>query len=130
MKLLEKICEELGVKVGEEWRGNDGFLYKIKKDGLIEASNTSGKFIKTSTIYWEDILTGLLKPVWIPKQGEKYYVPFINTLNKNCMWNGELWGIDKIYDEIMLERNLVFKNKEDAIKIAEKMLDIMKESDK
>lgn len=124
MRLIEMICEELGVEVGEEWAGNDGNHYILAKEGYLYIFNIyEDRYIPAPIIKYTELLRGELKPTWKPKQGEKYYVPSISATNKDYMWNDELWGIDKIYDETMLKRNLVFKNKEDAINTACRMLD-------
>ena len=119
MKLIDKICKELEVKIGEVWRGGDGFLYKIRADGLIEAFDSSGSYLDASTIYWEDIFTGLLKPIWKPKLSQVVYVP--NILEEECLCTELIWNND--YKKMLwFERGLIFEKENEAIECANKIL--------
>lgn len=124
MKLIDKVCEELGVNIGEVWRGGDGFLYKIRADGLVETFDSDGSYLDASTIYWEDILTGLLKPRWKPKTGEEYYVPDMRAIEDLRYYNYTWYDDD--HDEFFFDRNIAFKTKEEAIECANYMLEVIK----
>ena len=55
---------------------------------------------------------------WQPKVGDKYYIP---RTSRELYYDDLIWENDS-YDNRMLERNIVFKTKEEAIKVAKKML--------
>lgn len=127
INLLEKICNELGVEIGEVWRGNDGSEYKITQNGvLIYIEYNSNPTIEIN--YFEKIddisrvLIGQLKPVWKPKDHEVYYT--ISFFDEDPAELLE-WG-DRGWERGLLKRGLVFKTKEEAIACAEKMLKAIK----
>lgn len=124
MSLVEKICEELGVEVGEKWLGNDGNYYKITEDGTVELLDENGELVLSGHEYWEDIFTEKLKPEWKPKVGETYYVPDIYGVYESMYtaynWNNSL-------DNIFYNRGLVFKTKEEAVSVANKILEAIRE---
>ena len=121
MKLIDKVCEELGVNIGEVWRGDDGFLYSIRADGLVETFDADGGYLYANTRHWEDILTGLLKPRWKPKEGELYYVPKIHP-DEVFRYDPFTWENTR-FDEWHYENNTAFKDKLEAIECANKMME-------
>ena len=128
MRLLEKICKELGVEVGEEWLGSNGYYYTITKESDIKVRDPEDKEASgESLVYWDDILTDKVKPVWKPKKGETYYSPYINALYHSEVYVPETWGEDRQHDQVMWDRCMVFKTKQEAINCANEMIMLAKQ---
>lgn len=93
----------------------DGFLQMSEKD-------------EDDHIWWvagDGILIRLLrgtlsirKPLWKPAMGEKYYIPGISCGDLYILhkWNNEY------FDDVVHERGLTCKTKEEAVLLAKKML--------
>lgn len=122
MNLLEKICEHLGVEVGEEWKNNVGDAYKITKKGLFYKW-TATDWIECDNLDYNRLLTGELKPIKIPKKGEYYWVVDFTTLGgvNQILYNGT------IEQQTLYHRGLLFSDREEAKRIASKLIDILKE---
>lgn len=123
MDLLEMICKELGVEIGEKWEGNDGYKYRISKNGKIFVYDKRGFYTGSCGFgRWESVFNGDLKPKWKPKWKEEYYVPdlLIKDLYDVRYWTGSEFG------KQTLERNLAFKTKEEAINCAISMIELAK----
>ena len=126
MRLLEKICKELGVEVGEEWLGSNGYYYTITKESDIKVRDPEDKEPSgESLVYWDDILTDKVKPVWKPKKGEEYYVPDIKSI-KDLRFYNYTWFDDEA-DEFFFSKKIVFKTKEEAIECTNRILETTKE---
>lgn len=126
MTLLEKMCEELGVKIGEEWKGNDGGHYKINPSGRLWKVEYIDNLEENAYERLENIervLTGELKPTWKPKTGEPCYIP---NPTWEQMYERKYWGGGNEYYKLMWERGLVYKTKEEAIRCAEEMIALAK----
>lgn len=84
------------------------------------------------TIYKRDdeflvkLLTGEIPRLkqWIPNKYNIFYSPDI--INSN-LYVQNIW-IDDVSDNRLLENNLVYKTKEEAIFVSEKLLDMLKNS--
>lgn len=126
MILVEKLCKELGVKVGEKWIGNDGKAYTISKTGKIFKYNDDGFCIGSGYGEWEKIFTGSLRPKWKPKVGDTYYVPYLDFIDEGQYYNVRTWNNTK-YGRVMLQYNLVFRTKEEATEATSKMLKSLRE---
>ena len=63
------------------------------------------------------------KRPWKPRENERYYYPLSSDKD---LWGGTTWT-DSNYDNIRLNRGLVFKTIEEAVAAAEKMLAVVKE---
>lgn len=111
MRLLDIVCKELGVEIGEGWFGNDGERYTIDKNGNLH-SGGMGK--------WEDIVSGTLIPKWKPEIGEEYFAPRL-TRREDTRYSFIRWEADEA-DSWYWEHNLVCKTKEKAIELATKMI--------
>lgn len=121
MSLVEKLCKELGVEVGEKWIGNDNKEYAIRPNGQLLNFKENSIDIGLDCI--ERVLRGELKPIWKPKLGETYYVPSITMEDKYIA----LTWTETEGDKRNQERGAVFKTKEEAIEMGNKMLKIAKE---
>lgn len=124
MILLEKICEELGVDIGERWTGSDGYDYKITEEGLIgfyyPTSDNEENF-DADTELWVNIILGELRPKWRPEVGQTYYIPYIHSKEEERQLN-YIWEDGRRTDKFLWDNNLVFKTKEEAIEATNKML--------
>lgn len=64
-----------------------------------------------------------IKLPWRPQEDERYYYPLPSDKD---LWGGTTWS-DNNYDNIRLSRGLVFKTIEEAVAVAEKMLEAINE---
>lgn len=126
MSLVEKLCDDLRTEVGEIWIGNDGNNYYINYHGQL-CKVTYKDNLEEDVCYSPDkierVLSGELKPIWEPKLGETYYVPSITMEDKYIA----LTWTETEGDKRNQERGAVFKTKEEAIEMANKMLNFIKE---
>jgi hypothetical protein len=75
-----------------------------------------------------DLMLGdfrISKLPWKPINGEKYYIPYV-SINKENMYEKYCWGGDRT-DEAFYEQGIVFKTKEEALAMSEKILAFVKE---
>ena len=129
MSLLEMICKELGVEVGEKWLGDDGYEHQISKKGTLRTYIQQGASVERCEIsneLWLDIVAGELKPVWEPQKGEMYCLP-----DPTSLFDGYGYG-KRVYsnsekDKWALKNKLMFRTKQEAIECANKMLKAIKE---
>lgn len=118
MNLIETICKELGVAIGETWESIDGNSYCILSDGSITAGGSNRGYN-----YWEDIFKGLVRPKWRPSVGDIFYVPTLSAQGYNYFyWDGTT-NIDIWY----YDNNMVFKTNEEAVKFSNRLLGIDRE---
>lgn len=122
MKLLNKICEGLGVEIGEEWANEVGDTYKITEDGLMYEWSM-GKWEEVVSTVYRDLLKGRLKPFWRPMIGEYYWTINFTVKDNVCEHR---WDND-YYENIMLDKGLIFKTEEEALTNVNKMLNAIKE---
>lgn len=129
MSLLNLICKEFNVKIGEEWLGIDGYSYRILEDSIQYRGNSgwsSKEWIDIPSKDYKRLLIGEIKPKWmqhIPQVGDGYYRVDITDEKPYYLatWtNGEA-------DRFWLERGLVFKNEKDAKYMAQKLLEVAKQ---
>ena len=129
MSLVEKLCKEIGVEIGEEWKATDWNTYWIDPEGTLYMVEYSGIFNQHRHFTEKNIskiLSGEIRPVepaWEPKFGKKYYVPSISMEDKYI----SLTWTDTEGDRRNQERGAVFKTKEEAINMTEKILGFIKE---
>ena len=70
-----------------------------------------------------DVLGYEVEGEWKPKEGEMYYAPNFEIAAKHYF---RIWN-DVVKDELLFDNGLVFRTKEEAIAMAEKMLAVAKE---
>lgn len=98
MNLIPKICEMLGVEVGEEFKLENVFhvIYKFQGTGLFEKTNTEDSYWRVcNNLTLRDILTGIAKIEKLPfepKDGDLYWGVGWVGLNENvfvgtCVWH-------------------------------------------
>ena len=129
------VAVALGVEMGDTFK-------IVNTDSNIEDEKyfqLTKKGLETSAdgIYWrgtvpsvlQDLMTGKARVValpWKPADGQAYYVPGINP----AMYNRYTWSHEEDEDEFdgfLLKHRLIYKTKEEAIALTEKMLAVAKE---
>lgn len=124
--LLEKICEHLGVEVGEEWENDVGDAYKITKKGLFYKW-TATDWIECDNLDYNRLLTGELKPVWKPKEGEFYFTPNLQLSCEERLFNMWKWRKSSPSSKWHSKLGIIYRTEEEAIAVANKMLEVVKE---
>ena len=134
---IADVAKLLGVEEGEVFQVNDGTLEKcfFKFIGGFLCMSDNGKD-GSWCIANDSILIRLLygylsihKPLWKPAFGEKYYTPSIDRKDFLFLYTVDSWTDDK-YDKEFYKRGLVFKTREEAIAMAEKLLSVTKKERK
>lgn len=77
--LIDKICNNLGIEVNQQWFGWDGEywnLYKLCEDGILRIKEYSGDSWNTTHNGWSKILLNEVKPL----DGDLYYVVVHDTV--------------------------------------------------
>ena len=126
-KMVE-IAGLLDVELGEVFRIKDYPTYpetyfRFTDDGLKQSVDTVA-WSKPSAWVLEGLITGALqitKLPWKPSYyGEAYYVPSVTNANKciRLFWTGSNG------DKSFYQQRLICRTKEEAIKLAEEMLDV------
>lgn len=122
MNLSKIICDKLGVKIKEEWIGNDWYFYRILENGVIESSN--GKNDKWEKLLnYEKILNGSVKPIWKPVHGKTYYRVSFDYKDNYYAFK---WDEGLKPQERAFLNGLVYRTREEAIEVANKMLEVSK----
>ena len=129
---MTEVAEMFGVEIGEPFKITDGtqdnykYYYKFTENAgfetsYFETSYDDGDWGKASAEILRSILIGdvrIIKLPWKPREDERYYYPLPSDKD---LWGGTTWT-DSNYDNIRLNRGIVFKTKEEAVAEAEKML--------
>ena len=131
-KHMAEVSQMLGVEIGEAFKIADDIFgehpryYRFAENVCLEASNDGVKWETADTGVLEDILLGdvrIIKLPWKPRENERYYYPLPSDKD---LWGGTTWT-DSNYDNIRLNRGLVFKTIEEAVAAAETMLTAIQE---
>lgn len=129
---IAEVAQMLGVKIEESFKLTDDIhgdyhqYYQFTNKKGFETSVDGVKWKTAAEEVLIDILMGnirIVKLPWKPKVEEKYYVP--NIFDRD-FYNYNFWFDDEC-DEKFYKRGLVFKTKEEAIKMSKKMLAMAKE---
>ena len=129
---MAEVAKLLGLELGEvffikEYPSDSKMYLKFTENGL-EQSLDKDSWTKATGRVWERIITGALKInklPWKPREGEKYYVPRIAVQPEDRHFY-YYWT----YDDINIKHyhmGIVCKTPEEAIKLANKMLAVVKE---
>ncbi len=126
---MAKVAEALGVELGEVFRIEDWDLelhdyFKITEKGFYKSSRNDPYKWKPAPNFML-LLTGeieLTKIPWKPSYGDTYYIPFVVNADKYK----KLFWLNLKGDEIFYQWGLVYRTKEEAIKLAEEMLDVVR----
>lgn len=129
---MAEVAKLLGVELGESFKitsdtqGDYQNYYRFTENNCFETSVDGVKWETATVIVLKYILMGdtrIVKLPWKPKYDEEYYIPSIsNTFGYNKFyWRGDD-SDDKYYN-----LGLIFKSKEEAIALGQKMLAVAKE---
>ena len=134
---MNEIAKLLGVELEEVFKITDDThddyqrYLRFTKNAGIEISDDGVEWEMAGTVIGAMILKFLLmgnvrivKLPWKPKMGERYYV---SDIFDRDLFDYYLWDDDE-RDEELYKRGLVFKTKEEAIELAQRMLAVAKES--
>ncbi len=129
---MEQVAEMLGVELGEEFQIKEVATgevrtgeYRLTENGL-EYRFPDGWYISTITDAIGKIFTGelaIVKKPWKPNMGDGYYMPAISG---DFAYEHYIWDDDPM-DLLAYDRGLVFKTKNEAKEMTEKILDFVKE---
>lgn len=126
----KNVANMLGIELGEIFKINDTrneyvAYYRFTTEGIEQAGNADDE-----EIYWNlsdscllnDLICGktakIIKLPQKPKNGEKY---FVSDLLNSDLTHEYIWRDDE-FDQNMHDRGLVFKTKEEAIKLSYNLL--------
>ena len=125
------VAKLLGVELEEVFffKGRSGcYTYypkthlKFTENGLKESADRTS-WHSARAWMWECLITGALQIIklpWKPSYGDTYYIPFVVNADKYK----KLFWLNLKGDEIFYQQGLVYRTKEEAIKLAEEMLDV------
>lgn len=127
---IAEVAKLLDVEVGETFSINQMSPLAIFRftDKCLQISTGDGIWITANSDKLCKLLDGRLsicKLPWKPINGEKYYIPYV-SINKENMYEKYCWGGDRT-DEAFYEQGIVFKTKEEALAMSEKILAFVKE---
>lgn len=125
------VAKLLGIELDEvfSFKGRSGcYTYysktylKFTESGLKESVNRTSWHSAAAWV-WKGIITGALQIVklpWKPSYGEVYYMPSVISVGKyiKLFWTGSE------ADKSSYQQGLICRTKEEAVKLAEEMLDI------
>ena len=129
---MVEVAKLLGVELGESFKttsstqGDYHRYYQFTDKKGFETSVDGVEWETAAAVTLRDILMGdirIVKLPWKPKYDEEYYIPSIsNAVGYNKFyWRGDD-SDDKYYN-----LGLIFKSKEEAIALGQKMLAVAKE---
>ena len=134
---MAEVAKMLGVKLNEVFRidGNRHY-FRLTDTGLEVSVGMDLAELKHTAWFSEDscMLSGLLtgelkikKLPWQPAKYDSYYYPCLDYEDYENLWGRSTWT-DTRYDKSRLKHGLVFKTKEEAVVLAQRMLAVAKEA--
>lgn len=122
-KIYQQLLDKFDLVIGDffEHRKN---TYLVKTDGIYK--KMADTIYKRDDEFLVKLLTGEIPRLkqWIPNKYDNFYSPAITNSN---LYVQNVW-IDDVSDNRLLENNLVYKTKEEAIFVSKKLLDTLKNS--
>ena len=122
-KIYQQLLDKFDLVIGDffEHRKN---IYLVKTDGIYK--RIADTIYKRDDEFLVKLLTGEIPRLkqWIPNKYDNFYSPSITNSN---LYVHNIW-IDDVSDNRLLENNLVYKTKEEAIFVSKKLLDTLKNS--
>ena len=136
---MAEVAKLLGVELGEsfkitsdtqgDYQGDYQNYYRFTENNCFETSYDGVEWKTTiAAVLLKHILIGdtrIVKLPWKPREGEKYYVPRIAFQPEN-RHSYYYWG-NSGFDIERYKMGIVCKTKEEATKLANKMLAVLKE---
>ena len=131
---MSEVAELLEVELGEAFqidncRSVAEMYYRLTEDGLEQSDTPNGEWNEGDEWILALLLTGeadIIQLPWKPQDGKQYCTPRITVYSEN-MYDIYCWdGND--YDKERYRMGLVCKTSAEAIKLAQKMLAVAKES--
>lgn len=125
---MKGVAKLLGLELREEFRIEKcQGLFRFTEDGLQRVLDSSATWTFAEHSILRELLNGKLTFVKFPRKpeyNEKYYIPSINNADgyNDFYWEGD--DSDNKYYNL----GLVFKSKEEAIALGQKMLAVAKEN--
>lgn len=134
---MAEVAKLLGVELGESFKitsdtqgdypGDYQNYYRFTENNCFETSVDGVKWETATVIVLRGILMGgtrIIKLPWKPKYDEEYYIPCISNAFGyiKFYWKGDD-SDDKYYN-----LGLIFRSKEEAIALGQKMLAVAKEN--
>lgn len=127
---MAEVAKIFGVELGEPFKITSGIqddyqsYYRFTENNCFETSYDGVEWKTTiAAVLLKYILMGdirIVKLPWRPREGEKYYIPYISTQQKG-MHVTYYWNNDHI-DIEHYRMGLVCKTPEEAVALTEKML--------
>nr|DAW54774.1 MAG TPA: Ascorbate peroxidase [Bacteriophage sp.] len=124
---MSSVADLLGMELGEVFRIKDYPTYpetyfRFTDDGLMQSVDTIA-WTKPSAWVLGSLITGALqitKLPWKPSYGEVFYMPSVVNENKYI----RLFWHDSGTYKSFYQQGMICRTKEEAVKLAEEMLDI------
>lgn len=135
---MAEVAALLGMEIGEVFKikiaddekdsYHTHYYYRLTENSGIEYSEDNINWETGAAMTLRELLMGdirISKLPWKPINGEKYYIPYV-SINKENMYEKYHWNGDRT-DEAFYEQGIVFKTKEEALAMSEKILAFVKE---
>lgn len=133
---MAEVAKLLGVELDEVFffKGRSGRLscytyysktyLKFTESGLKESVNRTS-WHNAAAWMWKSLITGTLQIIklpWEPSYGDAYYMPSVISIGKyiKLFWTGSE------SDKSSYQQGLIYRTRDEAIKLAEEMLDVAK----
>lgn len=124
---MNEVAKLLGVELGEAFKITDDTHANYRR--YYRFTDNVGVEVSDDGVEWKMDTAGALKCLlmgevriaklpWKPREDERYYYPLPSDKD---LWGGTTWT-DNNYDNIRLNRGLVFKTIDEAVAAAKKML--------
>lgn len=126
---MSSVADLLGMELGEVFRIKDyptfpETYFRFADDGLMQSVDTIA-WTKPSAWVLGSLITGALqitKLPWKPSCGEVFYMPSVINENKYI----RLFWHDSGTYKSFYQQGMICRTKEEAIKLSEKMLDVVR----
>lgn len=128
---MKNTAKMLGVGLGEVFsiKYNEGVYncyFRFTENGLERSPDGVNNWDSAWTSYYHNLLTGreVIVKYWKPKIGDEYYTPYFSFYTEN-RYTYRVWD-DADIDYFWLTNGLICKTKEEAIKMTDKLLALIK----
>lgn len=128
---MKNTAKMLGVGLGEVFsikydEGVYNCYFRFTENGLERSPDGVNNWDSAWTSYYHNLLTGseVIVKYWKPKIGDGYYIPSFSFYS-NKRYAYYVWD-DVDIDYFWLTNGLVYKTKEEAIKMTDKLLALAK----